>query len=102
MPGQYVCVQLVTGRAAPALMVPNKAIGIDQGQRFVLVVDGKVHCRAVSVGAAIAQQRIVTAGLQADERVIVSGLMRIRPGMTVRPQLAVEPVGAAASAPQRS
>ena len=107
MPGQYVRVQLVTGRAAPALMVPDKAIGTDQGQRFVLVVDaqGQVQYRPVSVGAAHAQQRIVTAGLQADERVIVSGLMRIRPGMTVRPQLAVEPVepvGSAASAPQRS
>jgi multidrug efflux system membrane fusion protein len=85
-------------------MVPDKAIGTDQGQRFVLVVDaqGQVQYRPVSVGAAHAQQRIVTAGLQAHERVIVSGLMRIRPGMTVRPQPAVEPVGAAASAPQRS
>jgi len=54
------------------------------------------------VGAAHAQQRIVTAGLQAGEQVIVSGLMRVRPGMTVQPQQAVEPVGAAASAPQRS
>jgi len=93
MPGQYVRVQLATGVAEPSLVVPDKAIGTDQGRRFVLVVDdaGQVEYRAVGVGAAQGDHRVVTAGLKAGERVIVSGLMRVRPGMTVKAQPPEEP-----------
>lgn len=107
LPGQYVRIQLVTGEGAPALLIPDKAIGTDQGQRFVLVVgdDGKVEYRAVAVGASHGEHRVVTAGLKAGEQVIVSGLMRVRPGMTVKPQpaaAAADPAQAQASAPARS
>jgi RND family efflux transporter MFP subunit len=104
MPGQYVRVQLTTGQVEPVLMVPDKAIGTDQGQRFVLVVGekGLVEYRAVSVGVSNAQNRIVTAGLKAGEKVIVSGLMRVRPGMTVKPQWATEPAQAQAAAAKQS
>lgn len=99
MPGQYVRAQVTTGAAQPVLLVPDKAIGTDQGRRFVLVVDeaGKVEYRPVGIGAAQGSERIVTEGLQAGERVIVSGLMRVRPGMTVQPQSAD---AAAAQVPQ--
>lgn len=88
IPGAFVRVQLATGQHEPALLVPDKAIGTDQGRRFVLVVggDGKVEYRPVSVGAGHQEHRIVTAGVKAGEQVIVSGLMRVRPGMTVRAQ----------------
>jgi len=88
LPGQFVRVQLSTGATQGALAVPDKAIGTDQGKRFVLVVaaDGKVEYRPVQVGAQHLEQRVVSAGLKAGEQVIVSGLMRVRPGMTVRPQ----------------
>lgn len=88
LPGQFVRVQLATGASQSALAVPDKAIGTDQGKRFVLVVgaDGKVEYRPVQVGAQHLEQRVVSAGLKAGEQVIVSGLMRVRPGMTVRPQ----------------
>lgn len=104
IPGQYLRVQLVTGQTQPVLMVPDKAIGTDQGQRYVLVVgaDGVVEYRAVTVGAAHAQHRLVTGGLREGEQVIVSGLMRVRPGMTVRAQPAADPAHAHASAPARS
>lgn len=105
IPGQYVRVQLATGQAQPALLVPDKAIGTDQGRRFVLVVDaaGQVVYRAVSVGASVQDQRVITAGLQAGEQVIVAGLMRVRPGMTVRPQPAAgDPAQAGAAAPVKS
>ncbi len=110
LPGQYVRIQLVTGEGAPAQLVPDKAIGTDQGQRFVLVVgdDGKVEYRAITVGAGHGEHRIVSAGLKAGEQVIVSGLMRVRPGMTVKsqPAVAAGPANAKAqaqaSAPARS
>ena len=88
IPGQFVRIQLATGQSEPALLVPDKAIGTDQGRRFVLVVggDGKVEYRPVSVGVGHEDHRIVTAGVQVGEQVIVSGLMRVRPGMTVRAQ----------------
>lgn len=100
MPGQFVRVQLATGAPQRALAVPDKAVGTDQGRRFVLVVgaDGKVEYRPVQVGAQHAQQRIVTAGLKAGEQVIVSGLMRVRPGMTVRAKEATADPAAAAQA----
>lgn len=89
VPGQFVRVQLA-GAARDALLVPEKAIATDQGQRFVLVVDARqqVEYRAVQLGAAHGEQRVVTGGLRAGERVIVSGLMKLRPGMQVQPQAA--------------
>lgn len=99
MPGQYVRVQLASGAEQEVLLVPDKAVGTDQGRRFVLVVDaaGKVEYRPVGVGAAQGSDRLVTEGLKVGEKVIVSGLMRVRPGMTVKPQPAQ---AAAAQAPQ--
>lgn len=93
MPGQYVRAQLVTGTAQPVLLVPDKAIGTDQGRRFVLVVTeaGQVEYRPIGVGAAQGADRIVTEGLKAGEQVIVSGLMRVRPGMAIKPQPAQGP-----------
>lgn len=93
MPGQYVRVQLTTGAAQQMLLVPDKAIGTDQGRRFVLVVNeaGQVEYRPVGVGAAQGADRVVTHGLKDGEQVIVSGLMRVRPGMAVRPQPAEGP-----------
>lgn len=88
LPGQYVRVRLMNPRQEPALLVPDQAIGTDQGHRYVLVVndEGRVEYRAVTLGALHHPHRIVTSGLRAGEQVIVSGLMRVRPGMTVSPK----------------
>jgi multidrug efflux system membrane fusion protein len=88
LPGQFVRVELAAGTRQSAMLVPDKAIGTDQGRRFVLVVgaDRKVEYRPVDVGAQKGDLRVVTSGLKAGEQVIVSGLMRVRPGMTVAPQ----------------
>ena len=105
IPGQYVRVQLATGEREPTLLVPDKAIGTDQGKRFVLVVgaDEKVEYRAVAIGSSQQELRIVTSGLQAGEQVIISGLMRVRPGMKVMPQpTADDPAQAMAITPNPS
>lgn len=102
--GQYVRVQLV-GASQPALLVPERAIATDQGKRFVLVVGpGQVaEYRPVQLGALHGEHRVVTAGVKQGEQVIVSGLMRARPGMKVQPQPASGPTdAAAASAPAKS
>jgi RND family efflux transporter MFP subunit len=103
-PGQYVRVQVLGGAGETGLLIPDKAVGTDQGQRFVLVVDanGQVQYRAVSVGAAHHEHRVVTAGLKAGEQVVVGALLRVKPGMTVKPQLAQAPQAAiAAPNPER-
>lgn len=100
LPGQFVRVELSTGGKRSVLKVPDAAIGTDQGRRFVLVVkpDRTVDYRAVEVGPLREGHRVVTAGLVSGEKVIVSGLMRVRPGMTVDVQ---EPATAAqAQGPQ--
>ncbi len=97
MPGQYVRVQITTGAAVPVLLVPDKAIGTDQGHRFVLVVNdaGQVEYRQIGVGSVQGDYRVVTNGLKAGEQVVVSGLMRVRPGMTVKPMNTDEPASQA-------
>jgi RND family efflux transporter MFP subunit len=97
VPGQFVRVQLA-GAARDSLLIPEKAIASDQGQRFVLVVkDQQVEHRPIKVGAQHGEQRVVNSGLQAGEQVVVSGLMKVRPGMKVQPQpIAAEPASAQA------
>jgi len=58
-------------------------------RKFVLVVDDHNIARVkyVTLGQAIDRMRVVQSGLDADDRVIVNGLMRARPGMPVTPQV---------------
>ena len=87
VPGQFVRVQLA-GTPADSLLVPEKAIGTDQGQSFVLVVNAQQQAeyRPVKVGATHGEERVIASGLRAGEQVVVSGLMKVRPGMKVQPQ----------------
>ena len=100
LPGQFVRIQLA-GAAADSLLVPETAIGTDQGQRYVLVVkpDGQVDYRAVKLGAPHADQRVIASGLRAGEQVVVSGLMKVRPGTKVQPQAALAPAQQAQATP---
>jgi multidrug efflux system membrane fusion protein len=88
-PGSFVRVALAFPSERPALLIDERAIGVDQDKRFVLVVDagGKVGYRQVELGARHGGHRVVTAGLAARDRVIVDGLAYAKPGMTVTPQL---------------
>jgi RND family efflux transporter MFP subunit len=76
------------------ILIPDLAIGVDQGQKFVYIVndDNKVEYRKITIGNMYADNlRAITAGLKGDERVIVNGLQRVRPGGTVDPQR-VDPI----------
>ena len=68
--------------------MPDVAIGTEQVRKFVLVVDGENVARPkyVTLGPVVDGLRVVTAGLEPDDRVIVNGLMRARPGVKVAPQ----------------
>ncbi|HEY4250104.1 MAG TPA: efflux RND transporter periplasmic adaptor subunit [Roseomonas sp.] len=83
-PGTFARLRLFEGDA-PALLVPDTAVMADQGGRMVLVVtaDGTVAPRTVQLGPLSDGLRVVRSGLSAQDRVIIGGLHRARPGMRV-------------------
>lgn len=95
-PGLFARVRLPGSEHYQATLVPDAAVATDQDRRYVLVVgkDDTVEYRAVELGATQGDQRVVRAGLQPGERVVVSGLQRARPGSKVAPQQAPEPATA--------
>lgn len=87
-PGMFGRLQLLGSGEYEALIVPDAAIGADQTRRFVYVLsaDGAVEQRLVELGPLLdGQARVIRAGLTAQDRVVVNGMMRIRPG--ARPQV---------------
>lgn len=88
VPGLFAHIRVPVSAKHPALFVEENAIGTDQAQKFVLAVgpDHTVEYRKVQLGPEINGQRIVRAGLQAGEKIIVNGLQRARPGAPVTPQ----------------
>ncbi|MEN6492994.1 MAG: hypothetical protein ABFD16_01770, partial [Thermoguttaceae bacterium] len=89
MPGLFVRVRVPLGEPYQALMIAERAIGTDQGQKYVLVVNAKneVESRRVTLGRLEGRLRVIEEGLRPGEQVIVSGPQRVRPGATVVPKL---------------
>src|SRR5262245_10998182 len=93
-PGFFVRVKLATSEPKPTVLVTERAIGTDQGRKYVLVVNDKnvVEYRQVQVGTLAEGLRAITSGLAPGDWVIVNGIQRARPGITVIPQrVAMEP-----------
>jgi len=92
VPGMFVRVRLPIGKAQKALLVAEKALVTDQGQKFVYVVkdensaehEGKVEYRRVELGRLHDGLRVIRKGLEPNEKVVVSGLQRVRPDITVK------------------
>jgi multidrug efflux pump subunit AcrA (membrane-fusion protein) len=76
------------GAPQSELLISERAIGTDQSQKFVLTVgsDNTVAYRTVKLGGVHNGLRVVNEGLQPGDTVIVNGLLRVRPGMTVTPE----------------
>jgi RND family efflux transporter MFP subunit len=87
-PGLFARVKLLGHNSFQAVLVDDRAIGTDQSQKFVYVVDAanKVVYRPVKIGRLTDGLRIVLQGLQPGESVIVNGLQRVRPGVVVAPE----------------
>ncbi|MGC3981093.1 MAG: efflux RND transporter periplasmic adaptor subunit [Steroidobacteraceae bacterium] len=88
-PGMFARIKVSGTGEQQAVLVRDSAVGTDQNVRYVLVVDAqnKVEYRAVKLGPAIDGLRVVREGLQAGENIVVNGLQRVRPGVTVTPQM---------------
>ncbi len=89
-PGQFARVEMPVGEASATLLVDDKAVLTDQDRRYVYVVNDNhtVARRYVELGRQFNGARVITAGLQSGDTVVVNGLQRIRfPGMEVSPQV---------------
>ena len=88
-PGLFARVKLVGSHKMNVLLVRDAAIGTDQDRKFVLVVapGDTLAYRPIVPGRLVDGLRIVNSGLNPGERVVVNGLMRVRPGMKVAPTL---------------
>lgn len=87
LPGMFVRIRLPLGRPHNAFLIAEQAIGTDQGQKYVYVVDenDKVQYRSVSLGQLQDDGlRVVSEGLKPGDRVILQGLQLVRPKDTVK------------------
>lgn len=86
-PGNFVRVRLASSPKYQALLVSDRAIGTDQDQSFVYVLDSKniARLRHITTGQIADGLRVVKSGLQADDVVIINGIIKVRPDSPVKP-----------------
>jgi RND family efflux transporter MFP subunit len=84
-PGLFVRVRVYVGREHDALLVPEEAVGADQGLKYVYIAGAKdeVEYRRVETGQQYGRYRVIDKGLTAEDRVIVIGLQRVKQGTRV-------------------
>jgi multidrug efflux system membrane fusion protein len=88
LPGMFARLRVPVGEKRARVVVPERVIGTDQDQKFVLTLGASniVAYRPVKLGPLVDGMRVVTEGLSAGEPIIVNGIQRARPGMPVQPQ----------------
>jgi len=86
-PGFFGRVRVPDGEPYDGMLVPERAIGVDQGQKYLLVVNDKntVEMRPIEPGTQQGRLRVIKKGLKPDDWVITEGVLRTRPGATVAP-----------------
>jgi multidrug efflux system membrane fusion protein len=98
-PGLFARVQIGGGDERKEMLITDRAVGTDQSHKFVFVVDqhGKAEYREVKLGPIVDGLRVVREGLKPDEKIVVNGLQRVKPGAPITAQ----DVPMMASAPPR-
>ncbi|RQH08305.1 efflux RND transporter periplasmic adaptor subunit [Bradyrhizobium sp. RP6] len=89
LPGYFVRVRVPFDQEKNALLVPDTALGSDQGGRYLLVVNGDniVEQRKVQIGPVDNGLRVIESGLKPEDRVVIAGLLRVIPGQKIDPQV---------------
>ncbi len=87
LPGMYARMRLGSPTKKNIILLSERAIGTDQNRKFVYVVnrENKTTYREVKLSDSIDGSRVVDFGLKPGEKVVVRGLMRVRPDMLVEP-----------------
>ncbi len=96
-PGLFVRVRIPAGLPYNAVLVPERSVASDQGQKYVVVVkeDNTAEFRPVQLGTLFDTMQVIKEGLKAGETVVVDGLLKVRPGQKVEPKPAAEAPAAA-------
>jgi multidrug efflux system membrane fusion protein len=91
-PGLFVRVRIPAGLPYNAVLVPERSVASDQGQKYVVVVkeDNTAEFRPVQLGTVFDTMQAIKEGLKAGETVVVDGLLKVRPGQKVEPKPAAE------------
>jgi len=87
-PGNFVRIRIASSPQYEALLVADRAIGTDQDQSFVYVIDSKniAQLRHVTIGPMADGLRVVKSGLKPDEVIVVNGILKVRPNSPVKPE----------------
>jgi RND family efflux transporter MFP subunit len=93
-PGLFARVRVPLGSSHRAILVTDRSIDTDQGQKVVYVVnkDDVIEKRAVRLGRLHDGLRDVESGVALGERVVVDGIQRVRGGVKVKPELVDMPI----------
>jgi RND family efflux transporter MFP subunit len=103
-PGMFGRVRIAAHEPETALLVPDDAIGTEQVRKYVMTIDkdNVAKPKYVTLGSAVDGLRVITAGLDPDDTIVVNGLMRVRPGSKVTPQQATADAGTPKDQPVRT
>jgi RND family efflux transporter MFP subunit len=87
-PGQFGTIRIPGSPEYEAILIPDEAIVTDQAQKLVMTVteDNRIEPRVIRPGPTELGLRIVRRGLKPEDRIVINGLLRVRPGMEVSPQ----------------
>ena len=93
-PGQFVRIRITVSPSYSALLVTEGAVGTDQNLKFLYVLDeqNKVVRRDVTLGTEHDGLQVIAKALEANERVIVSGIQHVKPGTVVNPKVVPMPI----------
>jgi multidrug efflux pump subunit AcrA (membrane-fusion protein) len=89
LPGYFVRLRIPLGEQPDMLLVPDRALGSDQSGYYLLVAgkDDTIEQRNVEIGQLVGDLRVITTGIETDDRVVTSGLLTVVPGQKIDPQL---------------
>ena len=87
VPGEFVRIRLGQPKPEDRLLISERSVGTDQDRKYVLVVgkDNKVEYRTIELGGSIDGLRVVSAGLEPGEQIVMDGIQSLAPGTLVAP-----------------
>ncbi|MGJ8581199.1 MAG: efflux RND transporter periplasmic adaptor subunit, partial [Psychromonas sp.] len=87
--GSFARIRLAANKITEQIVIPDRAIGTDLNNRFVLTVgeDNVLQYKLVEVGDRYGHLRVITSGLSASDKIAVNGPARVGPGMPIEPKL---------------
>ena len=87
-PGFFARLRIPSSQPYSALLLTDRAIGTDQAQRFIWIVnqDNQVVYRKIELGTSVGQLHTIKSGLKPEEWVVIEGTQKLKPGMKINPE----------------